>query len=78
MRLVGSRGVAHDKFKGGLGGGRTGPGVVYILSKWEPLVPSSLTVVDEDAKVLFKPLIRAFGLAVGLGVVGGAYVLFNI
>ena len=78
MRLVGSRGVAHDKFKGGLGGGRTGPGVMYILSEWEPLMPSALAVVDEDAEVLFKPLIRSFRLAVGLGVVGGAYVLFDI
>ena len=78
MRLVSSWGVAHDKFKGGLGGSRAGPGIVYILSKWEPLVPSGLVVVDEDAEVLFKPLIRAFGLAVGLGVVGGAYVLLDI
>ena len=78
MRLVSSWGVSHDKFKGSLGGGRVGPGVVYILSEWEPSVPSGLTVVDEDAKILFKPLIRAFGLAVGLGVVGGADVLFDI
>ena len=47
-------------------------------TRWEPLVPSGLAVVDEDAEVLFKPLIRAFGLAVRLGVVGGAYVLFDI
>ena len=78
MRLVSSWGVAHDKFKGGFGGSRIGPGVVYVLSKWEPLMPSGLAVVDEDAEVLFKPLIRAFGLAVRLGVVGGAYVLFDI
>jgi hypothetical protein len=51
---------------------------MYILSKWEPLVPSGLVVVDEDAEVLFKPLIRAFGLAVSLGVISGAYVLFDI
>ena len=73
-----SRGVAHDEFKGGLGGGRVRPGVVYILSEWEPSVPSGLAVVDEDAKILFEPLIRLFGLAVSLGVVGGAYVLCNI
>ena len=51
---------------------------MYVLSKWEPLVPGGLAVVDEDAKVLFKPLIRSFGLAVSLGVVGGAYVLRDI
>ena len=51
---------------------------MYILSKWEPLVPSGLVVVNEDAEVLFKPLIRSFGLAVSLGVVGGTYVLFDI
>ena len=78
MRLVGSWGVAHDKLKGGFGGSRAGPGVVYVLSEWEPLVPSGLAVVDEDAEVLFKPLVRAFRLAIGLGVVGGAYVLFDI
>ena len=78
MWLVSLWGVAHDKFKGGLGGGRIGPGVVYILSEWEPPVPSGLAVVNEDAKILFKPLIRSFGLAVSLGVVGGAYVLRDI
>ena len=76
--MVGSWGVAHDKFKGGFGGGRIRPGVMYVLGKWEPPVPSGLAVVDEDAKILFKPLIRAFGLAVRLGVIGGAYVLFDI
>ena len=78
MWLVSSWGVAHNKFKGGFGGSGIGPGIMYILSKWEPLVPSGLAVVDEDVEVLFKPLIRAFGLAVSLGVVGGAYVLFDI
>ena len=51
---------------------------MYILSKWEPLVPSGLAMVDEDAEVLFKPLIHALGLAVSLGVVSRAYVLFDI
>ena len=51
---------------------------MYILGKWKPLVPSGLTVVDEDAEVLFKPLVRTFRLAVSLGMVGGAYVLFDI
>ena len=78
MQLVCSWGVAHDKFKGGLGGGRIRPGVVHVLGEWEPSVPGGLAVVDEDAKVLFKPLVRLFGLAVSLGVVGGAYVLFDI
>ena len=78
MRLVGSWGVAHNKFKGGFGGGRIGPGIMHILGEREPSMPSGLAVVDEDAKVLFKPLIRAFGLAVSLGVIGGAYVLFDI
>ena len=51
---------------------------MHVLGEWEPLVPSGLAVVDEDVKVLFKPLICTFGLAVGLGVIGGAYVLFDI
>ena len=78
MRLVSAWGVAHDKFKGGFGGSQMRPGVMYILSEWEPLVPSGLAVVDKDAEVLFKPLIYAFRLAISLGVVGGAYVLFDI
>ena len=51
---------------------------MYVLGEWKPLVPSGLAVVNEDTKVLFEPLIRAFGLAVSLGVIGGAYVLFDI
>jgi hypothetical protein len=51
---------------------------MYILGEREPSVPSGLAVVDKDAKVLFKPLIRSFGLAVRLGVIGGAYVLFDV
>ena len=51
---------------------------MYVLGKQKPPVPRGLAVVDEDAKVLFKPLIRAFGLAVSLGVIGGAYVLFDV
>ena len=78
MQLVSPWGVAHDEFKGGLGGGRIRPGVVYILSEWKPPVPSGLVVVDEDAEILLKPLICSFGLAVSLGVVGGAYVLHDI
>ena len=70
--------MAHDEFKGGLGGGRIRPGVVYILSKWEPSVPSGLAVVDKNAEILLKPLICSFGLAVSLGVVGGAYILRDI
>ena len=41
-------------------------------------MPSGLAVIDENVEILFKPLIRAFGLAISLGVVGGAYVLFDI
>ena len=78
MRLMSPRGVAHDEFKGGFGGGRIRPGVVYVLSKGEPSVPSGLAVVDEDAEILFKPLICSFGLAVSLGVIGRAYILLNI
>ena len=70
--------MTHDEFEGGLGGGRIRPGVVYILSEWKPAVPSGLSVVDEDAEILFEPLIRSFGLAVSLGVVGGAYILLDI
>ena len=51
---------------------------MYILGEWEPSVPSGLAVVDENAEILFKPLIRSFGLAVSLGVVGGTYVLRDI
>ena len=51
---------------------------MYVLGKREPLVPGGLAVVDEDAEVLFEPLVRLFGLAVSLGVVGGAYILFDI
>ena len=51
---------------------------MYVLGEWKPSVPSGLAVVDEDTKVLFEPLICAFGLAVSLGMIGGAYVLFDI
>ena len=51
---------------------------MHILGKWKPLAPGSLAVVDEDAEILFEPLVRLFGLAISLGVVGGAYILFDI
>ena len=51
---------------------------MYVLGEREPSVPGSLSMVNEDAKVLFEPLICSFGLAVSLGVVGGAYVLFDV
>ena len=70
--------MAHDEVKGGLGGSRVRPGVMHILGKWKPLAPSGLAVVDEDAEILFEPLVRLFRLAVSLGVVGGAYILFDI
>ena len=73
-----SWGVTHDEFEGGFGGGRVGPGVVYILGEGEPSMPSGLAVVDENAEILFEPLIRPFGLAISLGVIGSAYVLLDI
>ena len=78
MRLVSSWGVAHDEFEGGFGGGRIRPRVVYVLSKGKPTVPSGLAVVDENAEILFKPLICSFGLAISLGVIGRAYVLRDV
>ena len=51
---------------------------MHVLGKWKPLVPSGLAVINEDAEILFKPLVHSFGLAVSLGVVGGAYVLLDI
>ena len=71
-------GVAHDEFEGGFGGGRVRPGVVYVLSEGKPSVPSGLAVVDEDAEILFEPLICPFRLAISLGVIGSAYVLRDI
>ena len=41
-------------------------------------MPCRLTMVNEDTEVLFKPLICSFRLAVGLWVVGGTDVLFDI
>ena len=71
-------GVAHDEFKGGFGGGRVRPGVVYVLGEGKPSVPRGLAVVNENAEILFEPLICSFGLTVSLGVIGCAYVLCNI
>ena len=51
---------------------------MHILGKWKPLAPSGLAVVDEDAEILFEPLVCPFGLAVSLGVVGRAYILFDV
>ena len=41
-------------------------------------MPSGLAVVDKDMEILFEPLICSFGLAISLGVVGGAYVLCDV
>ena len=76
--MVGTWGVAHNEVKGGFGGSRVGPGIVYVLGKREPTAPGGLTVVYEDAKILFKPLIHLFRLAVCLGMIGRAYVLFDV
>ena len=78
MWLVSVRGVSHDKFKGGLGGGGIGPGVVYVLGKWEPLAPIGLTVVDENVEVLFEPLVCLLGLPIYLRMVSEADILFDI
>ena len=51
---------------------------MHILGEREPLVPSGLAMVDKDAKILFKPLVRSFRLAVSLGMVGRAYILFDV
>ena len=51
---------------------------MYVLGEWKPSVPSGLAMVDEDAEVLFKPLICSLGLAISLGVIGGAYILFDV
>ena len=76
--MVGTWGVAHNEVKGGFGGSQVGPGIVYILGEQEPMAPGGLTVVYKDAKILFKPLIRLFRLAVCLGMIGRAYVLFDV
>ena len=57
---------------------RNRPGIMYVLGKRKPFAPGSLAVIDEDAEILFKPLICLFGLAISLGVIGGAYILFDI
>ena len=51
---------------------------MYVLGKWEPSVPSGLAVVDEDTEVLLEPLIRSLRLAISLGVISGAYILFDV
>ena len=51
---------------------------MYVLGEWEPSVPGGLAVVDEDTEVLFKPLIRSLRLAISLGVISGAYILFDV
>ena len=42
------------------------------------MAPGSLAVIYEDMEILFKPLVCAFRLAISLGVISGAYVLFDI
>ena len=51
---------------------------MYILGERKPSVPGGLAVVNEDTEILFEPLVHSFGLAIGLGVIGCAYVLFDI
>ena len=76
--MVCAWGVAHNEVKRGFGSGQVGPGIVYVLGKWKPVVPGGSAVVYKDAEILFKPLIYSLRLAICLRVVGQAYVLFNI
>ena len=76
MRLVGSWGVAHDKFKGGLGGGRIRPGIMHVLGKQKPLVPSGLAMMLRFASFLtFLPAdhdtLDDYGTALTHGILPG-------
>ena len=51
--------------------------VVGELGEGEEVDPVVLLVVDVDSEVLLEHLVDAFGLAVGLGVVGGREVGFD-
>ena len=51
---------------------------MHILGEREPLAPSGLAMVDEDAEILFEPLVLSLGLTISLGVIGRAYILFDI
>ena len=44
--------------------------VVCKLSEWEEFVPIILALVDKKSEVLFQLLVDAFGLTIGLWVVG--------
>ena len=70
--------MPHNEVKGSLGGGGVGPGIVYVLGQGEPSAPGGLVVVNEDAEVLFEPLVCSFELAICLGVVGEADILFDV
>src|SRR6266403_416902 len=70
--------VSHDQFEGGLSGRCVWPSVVCILGEWEPFSPVGLCSVPEYSEVLFQPLVGSFGLAVCLGMVGGADILFDV
>ena len=48
------------------------------MDEWKPVAPGGLMVVYKDAEVLFKPLVCAFRLSIGLGVISQAYVLLDV
>ena len=70
--------MSHDEVERSLDGGGIRPGIMHILGQREPSIPCGLVVVNEDAEVLFKPLVCTFELAIRLRVVSSAYILFNI
>ena len=61
------------------GGARSGVRGVVVgeLGEGKEVDPVVLLVVDVDSEVLLEHLVDAFGLAVGLGVVGGGEVGFD-
>ncbi len=52
--------------------------VVSELSEGEPVAPVGLSVINEDAKVLFDFLVNLFGLSIGLWVEGHGCVWGNV
>ncbi len=46
------------------------PGVMGNLSKWEPITPVGLSVIDEDLQVLFDLLVDSLRLTISLWVEG--------
>ena len=65
---------AHQEFEWGETSGRTGPGVVHVLSQREPSCPIVLLMIGVNAQILLQPLIHLLRLPISLGVVGHTYV----